>query len=140
MTLAWIFPAVFSFGPQLLAAFNSHRVSDHWADSRTRHRTRGAIDRCLLQKFVPAVWETAKGTAAMSVIDWSAIDWVSLVALTVLVLVAARIGERLSFGSRSLNAVLTAFLFAVGFAAWSYFSVHDQLSRGVAMIMGGAQG
>jgi len=76
----------------------------------------------------------------MPAIDWSAIDWVSLVALTVLVLVAARIGERLSFGSRALNAVLTALLFAAGFAVWSYFSMHARLAQGFAMIMPGAQG
>lgn len=76
----------------------------------------------------------------MPAIDWSAIDWVSLVVLTVLVLVSARVGERLSFGSRTLNAGVTALLFAVGFAVWSYFAVRDSLSRGLAMMMPGAQG
>ena len=76
----------------------------------------------------------------MPVIDWSAIDWVSLVVLTALVLVSARAGERLSFGSRTLNAGLTAVLFATGFAVWSYFAVRETLSRGLAMLTGGAQG
>jgi hypothetical protein len=76
----------------------------------------------------------------MPAIDWSAIDWVSLVVLTVLVVLSARIGERLSFGSRTLNAGLTALLFAVGFGVWSYFAVRDTLSRGLAMMMQGAQG
>ena len=53
-------------------------------------------------------------------INWAAIDWVSLVALSLLVLLVARIGERLSFGSRGLAAFITALLFAAGFAVWSY--------------------
>ena len=56
----------------------------------------------------------------MSSINWATIDWVSLIALTILVLIAVRIGERLSFGSRGLHAVFTAFIFALGFAIWSY--------------------
>ncbi len=76
----------------------------------------------------------------MSAFNWSAIDWVSLVALSLLVLVAARIGERLSFGSRGLRALVTALLFAVGFAAWSYFSLHETLAQGVAMVMSGGRG
>ena len=40
----------------------------------------------------------------MPVIDWSAIDWVSLIALSFVVLIAVRIGERLSFGSRGLRS------------------------------------
>jgi hypothetical protein len=71
--------------------------------------------------------------------NWSAIDWVSLVALSLLVLVAARIGERLSFGSRGLGAFLTALLFAAGFAAWSYFSLHDTIAQGIAMVMPGSR-
>jgi hypothetical protein len=76
----------------------------------------------------------------MSAINWAAIDWVSLVALSALVLVVARIGERLSFGSRGLGAVMTALLFALGYAVWSYFSLHDTLAQGVAMIMPSKQG
>jgi hypothetical protein len=72
--------------------------------------------------------------------DWSAIDWVSLVALSLLVLVAARIGERLSFGSRGLGAFLTALLFAAGFAMWSYFSLHETIAQGIAMVMPGSRG
>ena len=76
----------------------------------------------------------------MSTFNWSAIDWVSLVALSVLVLVAARIGERISFGSRGLAAVVTALLFAAGFAAWSYFSLHETLAQAVAALMPGSHG
>jgi len=76
----------------------------------------------------------------MSAFNWSAIDWVSLVALSLLVLVVARIGERLSFGSRGLGAVITALLFVMGYAVWSYFSVHDTLAQGIAMVIQGKQG
>jgi hypothetical protein len=72
--------------------------------------------------------------------NWSAIDWVSLVALSLLVLVAARIGERLSFGSRGLGAFITALLFAAGFAGWSYFALHETIAQGIAMVMPGSQG
>ncbi len=75
----------------------------------------------------------------MSAFNWSAIDWVSLVALSLLVLVVSRIGERLSFGSRGLGALFTALLFAVGFAAWSYFSLHDSIAQAIAMVMSGSQ-
>ena len=70
----------------------------------------------------------------MSAFNWAAIDWVSLVALSLLVLVAARIGERLSFGSRGVGALMTALLFAAGFAAWSY-GLHETVRQGIAMIM-----
>jgi hypothetical protein len=72
--------------------------------------------------------------------NWSAIDWVSLVAPSALVLIAARVGERLSFGSRGLGAFVTALLFAAGFAVWSYFSLHETLSQAVAMLMSGNRG
>ncbi len=75
----------------------------------------------------------------MSAMNWSAIDWVSLVALSLLVLIAARIGERLSFGNRGVGALATALLFALGFAAWSY-SLHDTVSHAIAMIMPARQG
>jgi hypothetical protein len=70
----------------------------------------------------------------MSAFNWAAIDWVSLVALSLLVLVAARVGERLSFGSRGLGAFITALLFALGFAAWSY-AVHDTVRQAIAMMV-----
>jgi hypothetical protein len=76
----------------------------------------------------------------MSAINWSAIDWVSLIALSLLVLIGARVGERLSFGSRGLSALITALVFAAGYAAWSYFSLHDTLAHGIAMVMPGKQG
>jgi hypothetical protein len=75
----------------------------------------------------------------MSAINWAAIDWVSLVALSLLVLIVARIGERLSFGSRGLAAFITALLFAAGFAVWSY-ALHDTLRQAFAMLAAGAQG
>lgn len=70
----------------------------------------------------------------MSMFNWAAIDWVSLIALSLLVLIAARIGERLSFGSRGLAAFTTALLFAVGFAAWSY-TLHDTVRQAIAVLM-----
>jgi hypothetical protein len=72
----------------------------------------------------------------MSSINWAAIDWVSLVALSLLVLFVAHIGERLSFGSRTLGAMVTAFLFAVGFAVWSY-GLGDAVNQAVASIARG---
>jgi hypothetical protein len=53
----------------------------------------------------------------MSSINWSAIDWVSLIALSLFVRIIARIGEQLSFRNRGVGALITALLFAVGFAA-----------------------
>jgi len=76
----------------------------------------------------------------VTALNWSAIDWVSLVALSLLVLVAARIGERLSFGSRGLGALVTALIFAAGFGAWSYLAVHDTLTQAVATLMSGNPG
>jgi hypothetical protein len=75
----------------------------------------------------------------MPVINWAAIDWVSLIALSLFVLIAARIGERLSFGSRGLGAFITALLFAAGFAVWSY-ALHDTLRQTIAMLAPGTQG
>ena len=69
----------------------------------------------------------------MSTINWSAIDWVSLVALSLLVFIAARVGERLSFGSRGLGALMTAVLFAAGFAIWSY-ALHDTLRQALTLV------
>ena len=70
----------------------------------------------------------------MSAFNWAAIDWVSLIALSLLVLIVARIGERLSFGSRGLAAFVAALLFAVGFAAWSY-ALHDTVRQAIAILM-----
>jgi hypothetical protein len=80
------------------------------------------------------------GGIAVSPFNWSAIDWVSLVALSLLVLVAARVGERLSFGSRGLAAFVTALLFAAGFATWSYFSLHETLAQVVAALVSDTPG
>ena len=68
----------------------------------------------------------------MSSITWSAIDWISLVALSIFVLIVARIGEQLSFGNRGVGALMTAFFFALGFAAWSY-SLHESVTHAIAM-------
>ena len=68
----------------------------------------------------------------MSSITWSAIDWISLVALSIFVLIVARIGEQLSFGNRGVGALMTAFFFALGFAAWSY-SLHASVTHAIAM-------
>jgi hypothetical protein len=70
----------------------------------------------------------------MSSFNWSAIDWVSLVALSLFVLIVARIGERLSFGNRGVGALVTALLFAIGFAAWSY-SRHDTVTHAFAGLL-----
>jgi hypothetical protein len=70
----------------------------------------------------------------MSSINWSAIDWVSLVALSLFVLIIARIGEQLSFRNRGVGALITALLFAVGFAAWSY-SVHDSITHAFSTLL-----
>ena len=75
----------------------------------------------------------------MSGFNWSAIDWISLLALSLLVLVVARIGERLSFGNRGVGALVTALLFALGFAAWSY-SLHDTVRHAIATISPGTFG
>jgi hypothetical protein len=72
----------------------------------------------------------------MSAFNWSAIDWVSLIALSLFVLIVARIGERLSFGNRGVGALVTALLFAIGFAAWSY-SLHDTVTHAVASLLPG---
>jgi hypothetical protein len=70
----------------------------------------------------------------MSSFNRSAIDWVSLVALSLFVLIVARIGERLSFGNRGVGALVTALLFAIGFAAWSY-SLHDTVTHAFAGLL-----
>jgi hypothetical protein len=75
----------------------------------------------------------------MSAITWSAIDWVSLVALSILVLVATRVAEGLSFRHRGAAALISALLFAVGFAAWSY-SLHDSVRQALGMALPGNHG
>ena len=75
----------------------------------------------------------------MSAIAWSAVDWVSLVALSFMVIIAARIGQSLSFDNRGVGALITALLFALGFAAWSY-SLHDSVRQALAMVVPGVSG
>jgi hypothetical protein len=70
----------------------------------------------------------------MSSFNWSAIDWVSLITLSLFVLIVARIGERLSFGNRGVGALITALLFAIGFAAWSY-ALHDTVTHAFAGLL-----
>jgi len=71
----------------------------------------------------------------MSSFNWSAIDWISLVALSLFVLIIARIGEQISFGNRGVGALITALLFALGFAAWSY-SLHDTVMHAFTILPG----
>jgi len=40
--------------------------------------------------------------------------------------------EQLSFGNRGVGALITAFFFALGFAAWSY-SLHGSVTHAIAM-------
>lgn len=75
----------------------------------------------------------------MSSFNWSAIDWISLTALSLLVLIVAHIGERLSLGNRGVGALITALLFAIGFAAWSY-SLHDTVTHAFATVLPGLAG
>ena len=71
----------------------------------------------------------------MTAMNWAAIDWLSLAALSLLVLVAAGIGQRLSFGNRGVGALLTALLFALGFAVWSY-SLHESIRQALTTLPG----
>jgi hypothetical protein len=70
----------------------------------------------------------------MSSFNWAAIDWLSLAALSIFVLIAARIGQSLSFENRGVGALITALLFAIGFAAWSY-SLHDTVTHAFATFL-----
>ena len=66
--------------------------------------------------------------------NWAAIDWVTLVTFSLLVLLAYNIGERLSFGSRALGGIFTALVFALGFAVWSYYGLGAALHNAVAAV------
>jgi hypothetical protein len=70
----------------------------------------------------------------MSAINWAAIDWVTLVTFSLFVLIAYNIGERLSFGSRVLGGILTALVFALGFAVWSYTGLGAAMHNAVAAV------
>jgi hypothetical protein len=72
----------------------------------------------------------------MSTFNWSAIDWVSLIALSLLVLIVVPISDQLLFRNRGGGALITALLVAVGFAAWSY-SVHDTATHAFATLLAG---
>jgi hypothetical protein len=50
----------------------------------------------------------------MSSINWSAVDWLSLIVLTFLVLIVSRISAVLSFGNPGTASIITAVLFAFG--------------------------
>lgn len=71
----------------------------------------------------------------MSTFAWSNIDWLSLVALSLVVLVVARIGQSLSFDNRGVGALIAAVLFAVAFGAW-FYSLHDSARHVLAMMPG----
>jgi hypothetical protein len=66
---------------------------------------------------------TGSGIAAdaTAAIDWAAVDWTYVIVLAALVLVAAFVGNLLSFRRRGLAALLTAVVFAALFVAWSYY-------------------
>jgi hypothetical protein len=51
----------------------------------------------------------------------------------------ARIAKQLSFGNRGVGALITALLFALGFAAWSYV-LHDTIIHAFAAILPGRAG
>jgi hypothetical protein len=45
----------------------------------------------------------------------------------------------LSFGNRGAGALVTALIFAVGFAAWSY-TLHDSVRQALTMVVPGTHG
>jgi hypothetical protein len=71
----------------------------------------------------------------MSSINWSAVDLLSLIVLTLFVLIVARVAAILSFGNPAVASTITAALFALGFFAWSCWA-HDTV---VAMLMPAAR-
>ena len=59
-------------------------------------------------------------------IDWNAVNWPTVITLSIIALVASVIGDLLSFGSRMASAVLTTAAFAVIYIGWTYY-LHDKL-------------
>jgi hypothetical protein len=65
----------------------------------------------------------------MSPFNRSSIDWVSVIALSLLLLIAGRMGERGSLGNRSLGALVTTLLFAIGFCRLVEFTARHGHAR-----------
>ena len=60
----------------------------------------------------------------MDFIDWSQINWVTVITLSVLVLVAAFIGNFVNIlfsGNPITGAILTAVIFGVIFIGWKHY-------------------
>lgn len=60
----------------------------------------------------------------MDFIDWSQVNWVPVITLSVLVLVAAFIGNFVNIlfsGNPITGAILTALIFAALFIGWTYY-------------------
>ena len=68
----------------------------------------------------------------MARFNWTAIDWTTLIALSVFVLVAARLAIEVT-SKHAAAALLTALLFASGFMLWTY-SLHDVVVRVIARL------
>ena len=61
----------------------------------------------------------------MDFIDWSQVNWVPVITLSVLVLVAAFIGNFVNIlfsGNPITGAILTALIFAALFIGWTYYA------------------
>jgi uncharacterized protein YqhQ len=60
----------------------------------------------------------------MDFIDWSQVNWAAVAALSVMVLVAAFIGNFINIlfsGNPITGAILTALVFAILFIGWIYY-------------------
>ncbi len=57
-------------------------------------------------------------------IDWTSVNWLYVILLSVFVFVAAGIGNLLSFNHRGWGALLTALLFGIIYVFWSYYPHH----------------
>ena len=65
----------------------------------------------------------------MSSFNRSAIDLISVIALSLLLHIAGRMGERLSFGDRSLGALVATPLFTIGFCRLVVFTARHGHAR-----------